>query len=118
MCLLLVLVTIVQMLYMDTVRVRAKEMPLLELFRAGLDERLGLRPDEGILTFSLLKHTMLALLGAFVYRVSGGLGEACLFSWAAMLGATYIIPQFLYRRTSGKWFSAMIPLTRALIYMM
>ena len=69
--LLLVLVTLVQMLYMDTVRLRARELPFLELFRSGVDERLGLKPDEGILTFSLVKHTMLALLGALFYRVTG-----------------------------------------------
>ena len=35
----LMLVTLVQMLYMDTVRLRARELPFLELFRGGLDER-------------------------------------------------------------------------------
>ena len=65
--LLLVHVTLVQMLYMDTVRLRARELPFLEMFRSGFDERLGLKPDEGILTFSLVKHTMLALLGALSF---------------------------------------------------
>src|SRR5690349_17786346 len=114
--LVLLLVTLVQMLYLDTVRVRARELPFLELFRSGIDERLALKPDEGILTFSLVKHTILALIGALAYRLTGGLGEACLFSWAGMLVLTYIIPQFLYRRTSGQWFVALVPITRALIY--
>src|SRR5688572_3273989 len=102
--LVLILVTLVQMLYMDTVRVRARELPFLELFRSGWDERIGLKPDEGILTFSLLKHSILALLGALFYQIAGGLLEACLFAWGAMLILTYIVPQFLYRRTSGQWF--------------
>ncbi|HYI96653.1 MAG TPA: hemolysin family protein [Bryobacteraceae bacterium] len=114
--LLLVHVTLVQMLYMDTVRLRARELPFLEMFRSGFDERLGLKPDEGILTFSLVKHTMLALVGAITYQVTGSLLEACLMAWAAMLLLTYIVPQFLYRRTSGKWFVSMVPLTRGLIY--
>src|ERR671914_190112 len=53
--LVLILVTLVQMLYMDTVRVRARELPFLELFRSGLDERLGLnlvvRPLTALLAF-------------------------------------------------------------------
>jgi putative hemolysin len=113
---LLVLVTLVQMLYMDTVRLRARELPFLELFRSGVDERLGLKPDEGILTFSLVKHTILALLGALFFRVTGSLLEACLTSWAAMLAFSYIVPQFLYRRTSGSWFLAIVPFMRGLIY--
>ncbi len=112
----LVLVTLVQMLYMDTVRLRARELPFLELFRGGVDERLGLKPDEGILTFSLVKHTILALLGALFFRVDGSLLEACLMSWAAMLAFSYIVPQLLYRRTSGSWFVAIVPLMRGLIY--
>ena len=114
--LLLLLVTLVQMLYLDTVRLRAKELPFLELFRSGVDERLALKPDEGILTFSLVKHTILALMGALAFRITGSLLEACLFSWVAMLALTYIIPQFLYRRTGGQWFVALVPVTRALIY--
>jgi putative hemolysin len=114
--LLLIHVTLVQMLYMDTVRLRARELPFLELFRNGLDERLGLKPDEGILTFSLVKHTLLALLGALTYQLTGSLWEACLTAWAAMLVLTYIVPQFLYRRTTGKWFVPLLPVTRGLIY--
>jgi CBS domain containing-hemolysin-like protein len=113
---LLVHVTLVQMLYMDTVRLRARELPFLEMFRSGLDERLGLKPDEGILTFSLVKHTVLALMGALAFQLTGSLLEACLIAWAAMLLLTYIVPQFLYRRTSGTWFIALIPITRGLIF--
>lgn len=114
---LLIIVTLVQMLYMDTVRVRPRELPFLELFRNNLSEQLGLKPDEGILTFSLVKHTILALMGALLYRLTGGLLEACLISWAAMLGLTYIVPQFLYRRTSGDWFVSIVSLLRGLIYL-
>src|SRR3954451_25388151 len=113
---LLILVTLVQMLYMDTVRVRPRELPFLELFRNSLNVHLGLKPDEGILTFSLIKHSILAVMGAILYRLTGGWLEACLISWGAMLGLTYIVPQFLYRRTSGAWFVSIAPLLRTLIY--
>jgi CBS domain containing-hemolysin-like protein len=113
--LVLILATLVQMVYMDNVRVRAKELPFLELFRNGLDEKLGLKPDAGILTFSLVKHTILALLGALAFQIAGRLFEALVIAWVSMLVLTYFVPQFLYRRTSGRWFFAFVPLTRALI---
>jgi CBS domain containing-hemolysin-like protein len=113
--LILVLVTLVQMLYMDAVRVRPRELPFLELFRGGVDERIGLKPDAGILTFSLVKHTILALLGALFFQIAGRFPEAALLSFATMLILTYMVPQYLYRRTSGQWFVAMVPVTRALV---
>lgn len=114
---ILILVTLVQMLYLDTVRLRARELPFLELFRNGMDERLGLKPDEGILTFSLVKHTLLALIGALFYALTGSLLEACLLSWGAMLSLTYVVPQLLYRRTKGEWFQALVPAMRALVFL-
>jgi putative hemolysin len=113
--LVLVLVTLVQMLYMEAVRVRPRELPFLELFRGGVDERIGLKPDAGILTFSLVKHTILALLGALFFQLAGRFPEAALLSFATMLVLTYMVPQYLYRRTSGQWFIALVPVTRALI---
>jgi putative hemolysin len=114
---ILILVTVAQMLYLDTVRLRAREMPFLELFRSGMDKRLRLKPDEGILTFSIVKHTLLALTGALFYGLTGTLLEACLLSWGAMMLFTYIVPQLLYRRTNGKWFEAMIPVMRGLVFL-
>ena len=113
--LVLVLVTLVQMLYMEAVRVRPRELPFLELFRGGLDERIGLKPDAGILTFSLVKHTILALLGALFFQIAGRFPEAAVLSFGTMLVLTYMVPQYLYRRTSGQWFVAMVPVTRAVI---
>ena len=121
MALLLVLVTLVQMLYMDSVRVRAREIAFLELFRETISETIGLKADDGILTFSLIKHSLLALLGvAFLAFATGSpmtgldLAEGVGFSWLAMLASCYIVPQFLYRRTSGQWFLALVPFVRVL----
>jgi putative hemolysin len=119
--LLLVLVTLVQMLYMDSVRLRPREVDFLELFRTRISDRIGLKADDGILTFSLVKHTLLALLGAvFAVLAAGdtfGIGdffEAAAMSWLAMLISSYIVPQMLYRRTSGEWFVALVPLVQGL----
>ena len=121
MALLLVVVTLVQMLYMDSVRVRAREIAFLELFRETVSDRIGLRPDDGILTFSLIKHTLLALLGVvFVFFSSAEtygkaqIAEAAILSWLTMLVSCYMVPQSLYRRTSGEWFLPLVPLVRVL----
>src|SRR4051812_28889036 len=98
--LLLMLVTLVQMLYMDSVRLRPREIPFLELFREQISERIGLKVDDGILAFSLVKHSILALVGiVFAFLASGnepGIAsffEAAGLSWLSMLIASYIIPQ-------------------------
>jgi CBS domain containing-hemolysin-like protein len=118
---LLMLVTLVQMLYMDSVRVRAKEIEFLEFFRESVSDRLDLKVDDAILRFSLIKHTCLTLLGiAFLVITSGGpvtltsVVEAIVLSWLAMLLCAYMIPQTLYRRTTGHWFVAMIPIVKLL----
>jgi CBS domain containing-hemolysin-like protein len=118
---LLMLVTLIQMLYMDSVRVRAKEIEFLEFFRESLSDRLDLTVDDGILRFSLIKHTCLTLIGiAVLVIVSGGpitptsLVEALVISWLAMLVCAYIVPQTLYRRTTGHWFVPMLPLVKLL----
>ncbi|MBC7925806.1 MAG: HlyC/CorC family transporter [Bryobacteraceae bacterium] len=119
MAMLLVLVTLVQMLYMDSVRVRAREIAFLELFRERVSERIGMRADDGILSFSLIKHSLLALLGVVFMFFAGEFGlaqflEAAALSWLTMLISSYVIPQSLYRRTSGEWFLSLVPVVQVL----
>jgi CBS domain containing-hemolysin-like protein len=118
----LVLVTVVQMLYLDSLRLRAKEVRMLELFRASLDERIALKADEGALSFSLIKHSIIAVLGTLIFAVVGWrdtvtvatLLEAVGLTWVLMLIAAYLAPQFLYRHTSGAWLQHLVPLVRLL----
>jgi len=127
MALLLVLVTLVQMLYMDSVRVRAQENVFLELFRGGISDRIDLKTDDGILTFSLVKHSLLATLGVvyvfFAHEPGaplspGSLAEAALLSWLTTMVSCYVIPQMLYRKTTGQWFLAAVPVVKAIAFMM
>jgi CBS domain containing-hemolysin-like protein len=120
---LLVFVTLVQMLYLESVRVRARDLPFLELFRERISDRIALKVDDGILTFSLLKHTMLSLLGAVAVGVASGrelswryLIEAAAIAWLTMLACCYVVPQMLYRRTEGTWFLRCVPLVRGLAF--
>ena len=107
--LLLVLVTLVQMLYMESARLRSRDLPSLQFFKDTIEDRIGLKPEIGILTFSLVKHSLLVLAGVLFMAISTsedaftkqGLIESFAFAWLAMLFSTYLVPQMLYRHTAG-----------------
>lgn len=120
--LLLMLVTFVQLLYLESLRLRTRERPALEFFKQTLADRLRLESERGVLTFCLIKHTLLVLLGVLwlglmmdgatdpVRAVTGAVvGSVC-----SMLAAAYAGPQALYRRTRGSWLLPLVPLLRAL----
>ncbi|HVP47010.1 MAG TPA: hemolysin family protein [Bryobacteraceae bacterium] len=118
---LLALASSVQLLYLESLRLRTRDLPALEFFKSTIEEKIGLETDRGALTFSLLKHLTLALLGVLV--LGSFLGhtftwlpvlEACMMSVVLMLIAGYAIPQILYRRSAGTWLVPLVPLVRAL----
>ena len=118
--LLLCLITVVQILYMESVRLRARDLPALQLFKETLEERIGVKAERGILAFSIIKHTALLLLGlCFLATRFGDVNapwqsffEAALFAWITMLVSTYIVAQVLYRRTAGRWLLPLAPVLR------
>ncbi|MGH9632702.1 MAG: hemolysin family protein, partial [Bryobacteraceae bacterium] len=120
--LLLALVTLVQMFYLESLRLRARDLESFRFFRESLEDRLGMKLESGVLTFSLIKHSMLVLLGVLHLSTARRgydlpapeLLEACLFSWLNMLVAAYIVPQILYRRTSCQWLTVFGPVLKAL----
>ncbi|HEX8983882.1 MAG TPA: HlyC/CorC family transporter, partial [Bryobacteraceae bacterium] len=85
----LMLVTLVQLLYLESLRLRPRERPALEYFKTTLQARIGVDTEHGLLTFSLLKHTLLVMLGIACLLVSygtpGGRVEACVAAWLTML---------------------------------
>lgn len=118
---LLALASSVQLLYLESLRLRTRDLPSLEFFKSTLESKIGLETDRGALSFSLLKHGILALLGVLVMSTFLGRGvnwliffEACFTSLALMLIAGYAIPQFSYRRATGKWLAPLVPLLRVL----
>jgi CBS domain containing-hemolysin-like protein len=123
--LLLIPVTFVQVLYLESLRLRTRERPALEFFRAALEGRLGLEADRGVLTFALLKHSLLVLAGvAFLWagwqagnRGARWVAEAFLGAWLTMLVATYVIPHVLYRRSRGRWLLVLIPPLRVAAFL-
>jgi CBS domain containing-hemolysin-like protein len=121
---LLCLSTLVQVLHMEAVRLRPRELPTLELFKESLQLRLGLTVESGALAFSIVKHTLLLALVVVIFT-SGVAAheplwqsslEALMFSWVLMLVTTYVVPHVLYRKTSGRWLLALLPLLKAIIF--
>ena len=113
---LLLLVSFVQLLSLETMRLRSRDSEALDYFREHLQERLGADTDHGILAYSLAKHTLHVTVGAvfaFLALVSGGGAAAAARSfaaaWLVMLAFSYIGPQILYRRTRAAWLVPLIP---------
>jgi putative hemolysin len=117
---LLVLVTLfttIQTLYLEGMRLRTRDLPALQYFKSDLEPRLNLRSEEGALTFSLWKHTCLVLFGLTVLAevIDGGyltlpvMVESVIAAWLLMMLCAYLIPQLLFRRTSGQWIGHMMP---------
>src|SRR5580692_7437800 len=98
-------------------RLRTRDLPSLQYFKSDLEPRLNLRSEEGALTFSLWKHTCLVLFGLTVLAevIDGGyltlpvMVESVIAAWLLMMLCAYLIPQLLFRRTSGQWIGHMMP---------
>jgi putative hemolysin len=114
---LVILFTAIQTFYLEGMRLRTREIPALQYFKSEFEPRLGMRSEEGSLSFSLWKHTCLVLFGVLTlaHAVDGErltipeLVNAVAGAWLAMLACAYLIPQLLVRRTSGHWLHVLIP---------
>lgn len=115
----LILASFIQLLYLESMRLRTRELASLEFFKERLLGALGYETEQGALVFSLIKHTLLVLSGASLVAVAmiyghGWLGllEGAALAWFVMLGASYLVPQVLYRRSSGRWALPLVPLLK------
>lgn len=120
--LLLFYASLLQLLYLESLRIRTREYESLELFKSTLQDQIGLKLEDGATRFSLLKHISMALLGVVWFGLLDATGpawevtlEAAGASLAIMFTLTYLLPQTLYRRTSLGWLQKAMPLTRLLV---
>ncbi len=119
---LLGLSTFVQLLYLESLRLRTRDLPALKFFKDTLEDKLGLKTEDGAGTFSLIKHTIMVLMGVFylAWLADGNpwnaasFWQAVLAAWLTMVAVSYALPQLLYRRTTGRWLLPLIPLLRSL----
>lgn len=123
--LLLIPICFLQWLYIESLRLRAREQPALTFFKDTLEEKLGLKLEEGALAFSLIKHVLLVTLAILVFAsIEHGsprllvpaqplwrsLIEATVLSAVISLVVAHLLPQLFYRRTSGRWLMRLFPL--------
>ena len=58
-----------QLLYLESLRLRTRDLPSLKFFKETLEDKLGLKTEQGAGCFSLIKHTLLVLLGIALFRL-------------------------------------------------
>src|ERR1700679_3951413 len=114
---LIALFTTIQTLYVESMRLRTRELPAVLYFKDVMEAKLKMRPETGSLTFSLWKHACMVAMGVFVLAqvVSEeplnalDVTEAMAVALLLMSLSAYLIPQFLYQRSSGHWLHAFLP---------
>ena len=117
---LLGLVTFAQLLCLESLRLRTRDLPALKFFKDTLEDKLGFSAEQGAGLFSLVKHSLLVFLGIlYLAWIADGipvhatsLGQAALAAWITMLVFAYALPQLLYRRTEARWLLPLVPLLR------
>jgi putative hemolysin len=119
---LLGIVTFVQVLYLESLRLRTRDLPSLKFFKDTLEDRIGLKTEQGAGAFSLIKHSLLIWLAIFFFAwfadgkpwTGSVLWETGIAVWLTMVAISFALPQLLYRRTSAHWLLPLVPLLRAL----
>ena len=117
--LLLGLVTFVQLLYLESLRLRTRDYPAIKFFKETLEDKIGFKTEDGAGAYTLIKHTSILLIGIFYFLVFAD-GQAWTWpevletgvaSWLTMIVMAYVLPQVLYRRSDAQWLA---PLARVI----
>jgi CBS domain containing-hemolysin-like protein len=119
--LLVTMVTCIQLLYLENLRVRTRELPALQFFRETLEPGIHLETERGALTFSLVKHIGLGILGCLIVAITAqnsplweALAGAFLLTGLATVLGAHIVPQIVYRKTTGHGLAVLVPVFRIL----
>ncbi len=121
---LLAIVNFVQVLYLESMRLRTRDLPALKFFKETLEDKLGMKTEQGASSFSLVKHTLLVFISIcyFAWLADGQpwnwtvFWQAGLAGWITTLVLAYAVPQLLYRRTEGKWLVPFVGLLRGMAW--
>jgi putative hemolysin len=121
--LVLMLVTCIQVLYLESLRIRARELPALQFFKETLEAKIGLSTERGALTFSLVKHASLAILGCLIGAIAflttpflEALVVSVGISSVATIVTTFVVPQMVYRKSKGHGLIPLVPLFGAVAW--
>ncbi|MDX2267861.1 MAG: hemolysin family protein [Bryobacter sp.] len=115
---LLALFSFVQLLYLESMRLRSREFPSLGFFKEAVQEAIGLASEDAALSFTLYKHSLLVALGVLGLLINqdGDRGwmdalQGVLLAVGSMAIFSYLLPQMLYRRSGGHF---LLPLAKPL----
>jgi putative hemolysin len=119
---LLAVVTFVQVLYLESVRLRPRDLASIKFFKETLEDKLGMTTEHGAGVFSLIKHALMVLVGIgyFAWFTDdqawrwSSFWQALVTAWLTLVAVTYALPQLLYRRTRAEWLLPLVPMLRAL----
>ncbi|MEO8097940.1 MAG: hemolysin family protein [Acidobacteriota bacterium] len=119
MALLITLVTCIQLLYLESLRIRSRELPSLEFFKESIQPKIGLEIEKGALAFSLVKHAGMGILGCLLLAITiqnsslwEALVGACLLSAMVAIISAHLVPQLIYHKSSGEKLMVFVPLLR------
>jgi putative hemolysin len=121
---LLAIVSFVQVLYLESMRLRTRDLPALKFFKENLEDKFGMKTERGAGSFSLVKHSLLLLIGIcyFAWIADGQawnwetFWQAGLAAWLTMMAVSYALPQLLYRRTKAAWLLPLVPFLRGVAW--
>ncbi len=113
------------MLYLESLRLRTRDLPSLKFFKDTLEDKIGMKTEDGAGAFSLIKHTLMGLLGIlyFAWFADDAVWHAAIFwqavlaTWLTMIAVSYALPQLLYRRTTAQWLLPLAPFLRGLAWL-
>lgn len=119
--LVVMLATCIQVLYLESMRIVARELPSLEFFKETLEAKIGLSTERGALTFSVIKHVGLTVMGCLLFAITvedeslaAALAAAFVLAGLATVVATYMVPQVVYRKSRGHGLLILVPFYRML----
>jgi len=121
MLLLVTVVSSIQVMYLESLRIRSRDLRSLEYFKQSIEPKIGLTTEKGALAFSLVKHVGLTVLGCLLLAITydkASLAEALigavLIGSLIVLVCAHLVPQLIYRKSSGQKLMVFVPLFKLL----
>jgi CBS domain containing-hemolysin-like protein len=120
---LMVLTSLVQTMYQESMKLRVRAVPSFDFFKLTLENKLGQTSENGFLAFSLIKQIIVVLFGLEILLMFDATGagfwesalEACGLSIAVLITACHLIPTILFRKTECRWLLPLVPALKFMI---
>lgn len=121
---LISVLSFIQLLYGENARLRRRDAPGLAYFEETIQPRLNMEPDFGGLVYSMTKQAMLVVMSLSLYSLLAmgtepwlALIETLLFAVIVLMLFSFLLPQVLFRRSTGQWLTLAVPLLVAVAFL-